>query len=224
MRRLDERLSAIIEEINGETAADIGTDHGKVAVHAILSGKVKKVIATDISGKSLKKARLLAAFHGLGDAVIFGCFDGIKDLPFTPDCIVIAGMGARETVKILEEGGNKADTKLILMPHSDTWILRKYLFEKRRTVEKDYVVFCAGKFYELIVSSSVKAYGEGAFYKQEEIYTGKNIPYSESFYKRLESRKVVIDTVILKITAEGAEMSAALLKEKEEIEKCLLSR
>ena len=54
-------MQAVLSLIKGgETLCDVGTDHGKLPVAALLSGKAGSAIATDISAASLQKARLLA--------------------------------------------------------------------------------------------------------------------------------------------------------------------
>ena len=52
---IDKRLKSVINEIDGKVLVDVGCDHGKVTYEAIAQKKVNKVIATDISQKSLKK-------------------------------------------------------------------------------------------------------------------------------------------------------------------------
>jgi len=46
---LKERLDMILSHIDGETVADIGTDHGYIPVQLALFKKAKKVIATDLN-------------------------------------------------------------------------------------------------------------------------------------------------------------------------------
>ena len=61
MLRLDKRLTAVVNEVNGEVLADIGCDHGKVSAASLIGGKVKRVIACDISEDSLSKASLFSS-------------------------------------------------------------------------------------------------------------------------------------------------------------------
>ena len=69
MIKLDNRLTALLGEIEGEVLADIGCDHGKLAVASLLEGKCSKVIAGDISAESLKKAVKLAKEYGLEEKI-----------------------------------------------------------------------------------------------------------------------------------------------------------
>ncbi len=55
--KLSNRLQYIADEIRwGETMADIGTDHGFLPLYLLNICKCPKVIMTDISRGSLKKA------------------------------------------------------------------------------------------------------------------------------------------------------------------------
>ena len=45
--------------------ADIGCDHGKVAVWLVKNGKANTAICADLSARSLDKARRLARANGL---------------------------------------------------------------------------------------------------------------------------------------------------------------
>ncbi|MGB4033262.1 MAG: tRNA (adenine(22)-N(1))-methyltransferase TrmK, partial [Christensenellales bacterium] len=58
--RLDNRLNAILNEIKAQRLADIGADHGKLIVSAVLTGRAETGIAVDISPQSLEKAKNLA--------------------------------------------------------------------------------------------------------------------------------------------------------------------
>ena len=75
MIKYDKRIDALIEECCGEVLADIGCDHGYVAVGAVLSGKVKRAVAIDISEKSLEKTRLA----GMGGVEIISVLEAAGD-------------------------------------------------------------------------------------------------------------------------------------------------
>ena len=55
--RLSERLQVIADEVaQGESVADIGTDHGLLPIYLTRTGKSPRVVLSDISAKALKKA------------------------------------------------------------------------------------------------------------------------------------------------------------------------
>ena len=61
------RLSRALDMLRGsQTVADIGSDHGRLAVALLQQGAAERVIACDICAPSLEKARALCSRCGLG--------------------------------------------------------------------------------------------------------------------------------------------------------------
>ena len=185
MVKLSRRLEAILSELNGETCADIGCDHGKLIVSALLKDKVKFGYAVDISKKSLEKAEVLSREENVASRLTLLYSDGATDLPQKVSIAVIAGMGATETVHILSQGDFAE--KYVLSPHQDPQILRSYLKNNSFFVEKDYIVFDK-KYYPIIVA--VK--GESN-YTDEELFLGKNKPETAEFFSYVKIRKKQLD-------------------------------
>lgn len=151
--KCDERLNAVLAELEvGDRVADIGCDHGKIAVSAVEITK-NGVIAADISAQSLMKAKRLAEASGLENKMTFVECDGLKPLArFDIDTVIIAGLGGLETVKILSEA-EKRYRKYVLVPHQHASAVRDYLSGNGYGVYKDYIVECGKKFYPVIVAS-----------------------------------------------------------------------
>ncbi len=185
MLKLSRRLEAILSELSGETCADIGCDHGKLIVSALLTEKVKFGYAVDISKLSLEKAERLSREEKVASRLTLLYSDGATDLPQKVSVAVIAGMGATETVHILSQG-DFAD-KYVLSPHQDPQILRSYLKDNDYFIEKDYIIFDK-KYYPIIVA--VKG---DSNYTDEEMFFGKNKPETEDFFKFLSYRKKQLD-------------------------------
>ena len=79
--KLTNRMEAILSLCcPAETAADIGCDHGQVAVELVLRGLAKTCIAADISAPSLEKARRRAEEWGLSGKVECRLGDGLSVL------------------------------------------------------------------------------------------------------------------------------------------------
>lgn len=198
MQKLSKRLREISANINDiDTLADIGCDHGKLIIDAVLSGKVKIGYAVDISKKSLQKAIDEAKRNNISEKIYFFESDGIKCLPENIDCVVIAGMGGIEIANILSQ--KRLHSKYILVPHQDTVFLRKYLKNNNYNIEKDYVVE-DNKFYDIIVCR----HGENN-YTNEEIFLGKNIPESYEYDKKNIKRYNTIESIIATIGKKTAE-------------------
>ena len=147
---MDRRLEAILENVRCRVLADIGCDHGKVAVYSVIRRLAERAIAADISENCLQKARELAARMG-ADGVEFRVGDGMSVLEeYEADNVVIAGMGGREIQKILEDAP-RMSAKFILVPHDDAPLLRGYLAGSGYEKSRDNIVKSGVKFYPVIV-------------------------------------------------------------------------
>lgn len=139
-----------------DVLADIGTDHGYVPFELLKSGRVNRVIATDISSESLQKAVELTQRENLVDKVSLRVGDGLEPLrKDEADILVIAGMGGRLIANILEEGYNrKFDSKnpmIVLQPVQQAGELRIYLYTHDFEINDEYIFEDSGKVYQLIV-------------------------------------------------------------------------
>lgn len=90
-----------------ELLADIGSDHGYLALHALKSNKAKRVIASDFRQKPLDQAKKTFAQANVFDNINYVLSDGLKDFKIIPDCVVIAGMGGDLIIKIIEQDLNR---------------------------------------------------------------------------------------------------------------------
>lgn len=126
---LDPRLSMIAGLVGRcECCADIGCDHGRLGAFLLQSGQCDRVILTDISEPSLKKARWLIARTGLGERVQFCVGDGALALPQTPQVAVVAGMGGATIAGIVRAGRERLGrARLLLQPNVDAPQLRAAL-------------------------------------------------------------------------------------------------
>ena len=94
------RLKRIVELLPvSDELFDVGCDHGIVGVSALLLNKTQKTVFTDVSRKSLEKARRLAESKGVLYKSEFLCGDGFCGR--RAHTAVIAGMGGLEISKIL---------------------------------------------------------------------------------------------------------------------------
>jgi len=149
---LTPRLTKIINLLpNVEILADVGCDHGIVGVNALLQGKAKKIIFTDISKPSLKKAEILAENFGIADRCEFVFGDGLVGR--TVDCAVVAGMGGKEIIKIIDDCSHKP-SYLLLNPMRNTDTVRQKLMQEY-FIDYDEKFFDK-KFYDILMLSSGK--------------------------------------------------------------------
>lgn len=203
MINLDPRLKAVLNEIKPcEVIADIGADHGKIAVSAKLGGLAKKVIASDISEPSVAKARALAIQYEAEVDIRVG--EGITTLSYDEyDTVIIAGMGGIEISSILTKAIKKFN-RYIFAPHTKAYELRKFLSDKGILPIRDYKVFSKGKYYD-IISAEVGEYKPD----NDILYYGyhENTPIFSEFCQKERARlKKIIDMGGDKRNAEMLEM------------------
>ena len=110
MNKLSDRLQLIADQITkGETMADIGTDHGFLPINLWETGICSKVIMTDISEPSLRKAKGYAGAYQFGSDMDFRVGNGLQVLDKGEvDTVVIAGMGGILMTEILGEDLDKS--------------------------------------------------------------------------------------------------------------------
>ena len=172
--RLSRRIYALYECVNkGESAADIGTDHGYVPMLLMKHNISPRVIMSDISGDSLSKA--VASFGEAGLTVSDDSFrvgDGLKEIEAGEvDDIIIAGLGGHTIISILDEDPAKTRSfkKLILQPRKHSGNLRYYLYTHGYDIEEEILV-PEGKFMcEIIVAVPSDVTSRGALISEDSI-------------------------------------------------------
>ncbi len=179
---LSTRLENIVNLCdNVKTIADIGCDHGYVGAELILSNKCEKVIATDISAKSLDKAIRFCDSLNINSYISFREGDGFAKI-YKSDKVkqaVICGMGGMEIINILEN--KKINLKnFVLQPMRDVVKLREYLISHGYKILYDYLVFDDGIFYNIL-----KVKKGRMKLRPMEIYFGKdNFDWNINIFKQ----------------------------------------
>ncbi len=129
---ISQRLLACCGYIDpGARVADVGCDHGYLAIHLLQSGLASRVYASDIRPGPLDSAKRNGKKYGVSEKIAYFLGDGVRDVPRDFDTLVCAGMGADVMISILEAAPwlRSDHYKLILQCQSKTPQLRKYLSE-----------------------------------------------------------------------------------------------
>ena len=211
----NKRLLKIIENFPVcETAADIGCDHGKLAVELVKRKLAKKVIASDISEASLSKAKKAAFDAGVSDRVRCVCANGLDSVSDdNVDAIVIAGMGGILIADILKAGIEAAKkAKLCLCPHTNEAYLRRFLYENGFSVYKEIFMKEDGKYYQLIFAQPVKT----DFASDEDFEFGdkSSLVLTDEYFEYVENRVSCIEKEISAMIAGGADEKIIAKKKK----------
>ena len=164
---MTERLKIIFSElVSCKKFADVGCDHGYIAKAMLDANKAERVIISDISAPSLKKAEdLLSAYPA--DRVKAVVCDGLSGVDGDCDQVLIAGMGGEEIVSILSAAEN-LPVHLVLQPMKNADKVRNKALSLGYRIVKDYV-FKAGKFYFLLVCERGKDK-----YTDDELFFGRD--------------------------------------------------
>ena len=161
---LSKRLKAVVDMVPaGVTPADIGCDHGYVAIALIREGKCKRVIASDINKGPLKRAEEHIKEAGLSDVIDLRLSDGVKEIrDGEVDTLIISGMGGLLIRDILETAFDRMKehlSDLILLPHRDIDIVRVFLRKNGFVIEDEEMVFEDNKYYTVIHAVKSDRYG-----------------------------------------------------------------
>lgn len=153
--KLDPRLAATAALVRPDAIfADIGCDHGYLAIELMRRGAVRGY-ACDINPGPLASAQKnieQAGFSAQIQTVLTDGLQGLEQYPITD--VTIAGIGGEVITDILKQAAflKKPSIRLILQPQSREHILRSFLFENGfpifyeqalRSGRYTYVVFAA---------------------------------------------------------------------------------
>lgn len=167
MTALDERLAAAaslaLDCIRGKESArvaDIGCDHGYLTAHLLERCPELFAVACDVSAPSLEKARRLIASKGLDGRAEFALADGLAALEEPVDAIVIAGMGAKTILGIVEAGLEKIGAAaLIVQANVDLPLLRAGLSRLGFAIERECFAQAAGRQYVTMLARAARRAG-----------------------------------------------------------------
>ncbi len=154
---LDARLAAAAAYVRqGGTAADIGCDHGKLAVALAVQGRCKKIIAGDIRPAPLASAQRLVAEYHCGGVVECRLGAGLSVLnPGEADDIIIAGVSGVTICEILRAAPQTfyetgKELRFILVPATKHPMLRCFLAENGFRL-LDETPVCAAEHYYTVM-------------------------------------------------------------------------
>lgn len=153
--QLDDRLRALAELVTtGARVADIGTDHGYLAIELLRSGRASFVVAGDKNKGPYEAARRTvreAAISASDVAVRLG--DGLAVLePGEVDTVCIAGMGGVLMTEILAAHPDvtRALDALILQPMNGAYELREWLYKNGWHITAEKLAVADGRLYEIL--------------------------------------------------------------------------
>lgn len=151
---LSDRMRAVAGLVQPcRSIADIGCDHGYVAMELVRSKICRHVIAMDINSGPLERARHNIAEYGMQEYIETRLSDGASALEAgEAEGIICAGMGGKLVIAILEQGKTLVGEmkQVILQPQSDLPEVRGYLREKGYLIDTEDIIYEDGKYYPMM--------------------------------------------------------------------------
>ncbi|MCR5655426.1 MAG: class I SAM-dependent methyltransferase [Lachnospiraceae bacterium] len=209
--RLSKRLLAVAGLVpKGSAVADIGCDHGYVSIYLLQQEIAKSVIAMDIKQGPLDRAKENIKDAALTDRIELRLSDGAEALqPGEADTLIMAGMGGRLTLSIVEGAIEKLGETLtfILQPQSEVPLVRRRMRELGYGIEDEDFVAEDGKFYPMMrftfTGEKASEAAEDTPYLDEEIFGPvllKKRPPDFELYLSKEKEK--IEEILAHVTDE----------------------
>lgn len=150
--RLPSRLEAVARQvIPGRTVADIGTGHGLLPWALAQREIAPRVIATEVRPGPLAEAE--RRLRPAGDRVAVRQGWGLAPLADgEAEVLVLAGMGGRTIVAILEAGLAQATSaeRLVLQPQNGCAVVRRWLLARGFAPVAEDLVEERGHFYPVL--------------------------------------------------------------------------
>ena len=157
--KLGPRLATLASWLTGaKSFADIGTDHGRLPVAAVLTGRVERAIAIDVHESALARATALVARFEAADRVDVRLGDGLSCLADGEvDTVVLAGVGSATVRDVLtpEAVARVGVRRVLVQPETEPAELRAVLARIGFAITQEALVRDAYRGFVLIEASRV---------------------------------------------------------------------
>ena len=231
MKPISNRLETLVSMVTpGLAVADIGCDHGFLSIALVGRGIAPSAIAMDLRPGPLSAAKENIAAEGLSEKIETRLSDGLDKLAVgEAEAIVVAGMGGRLLIHILEAGDAvaQAATELVLQPQSEIPLVRKYLVDHGYRLLGEEMVFEDGKYYPMMkVAPKAQNRGEVLAEREADYLYGKMLLASghpvlreylsweygikEGIQKKLSQREAAHSARLQEVTEAMAKLSDAM--------------
>lgn len=200
---LEERLAQLAAMVDqGARIADIGTDHAYLPIELVKTGKVNFAIASDVAKGPLQNAKNDIEQACLQEKISARLGSGLVTVKPADqiDTVIIAGMGGKLMVDLLQEAKQRRELypTLILEPNVGEPNVRKWLQDNDYQIIQEKIIEVAGHIYELIKAVHSQ---EKTALTQKEIYFGplllqeKSAVFNQKWQSQLKYQENLIDNL-----------------------------
>jgi len=178
---LSKRLEAIANMVDqDDIVLDIGTDHGYLPIYLVSNQIIKLAVASDIKESPLKMALKNVDKANLKDKIKLVLSDGLEAITSYFNTLVIAGVGPRTIINVLNKGKNKIKGKtLILQSNVSSNLVREWLVSNNFKIIDEALVHEDNNYYEII-----KAVNGKQLLTSSDLYLGP-------FIKKMKNETVI---------------------------------
>ena len=218
--KLSNRLNTIFEMFEGNVAADVGSDHGKLIISLYQNKKIKKGYA--IENKKGPYSRLCKEIENnqLSNEIISMFSDGISELPSDVDSVIVAGMGGSLIIDILNSHrDNLYNVNYIYIDaHNNVPEVRRFITALGYSIYKERIIKESGIYYEIIGFKKDKnSYLNDLDYQFGPILRKEK---SKIFVQKQKDRILEINNILSKPNLPGKKIDE-LVKEKNVLEEVI---
>lgn len=153
MKKMTDRLEAVFTLIpKAEVIADIGTDHGYLAVELVRRGRADKAIAGDVNKGPLASAKAYVASTDVAQFINCRLGNGLQVVKKGElQGAVICGMGGFLMRDIIEAGPELLDF-YVLQPQNGQAELRQYMVQQGYRIVREVIMTDMGKHYQAFLA------------------------------------------------------------------------
>lgn len=174
--KISERLKTISKYVPfNYITADIGTDHGYLLRYLFDEEKIEKAFACDLNIKPLNYAKMNLSKYIETGRIELRLGSGLNPLKEEDgvECIVIAGMGGKTMIEILEEGKDilQGVKRIVLAPNASWEILREYIIDEDYIIIDEDLVLEDSRFYPIIIIEK----GRSSKLTETELFLGPRL-------------------------------------------------
>jgi len=178
--KINKKLSIISSEISNKSiVSDIGCDHNYLNIYLLSRKIASKCYSIDnkiMPLRSAKKNSLWFLNKEEYNHLEFILNDGINNLSYTNNVVVVSGMGAQTIINIIKKNISWCfNQKLLLLPSDidNCYKIRKFARDNKFLITKEICIYEKNKYYNLLVLEHNDDIDK-VHISPEEIIIGKN--------------------------------------------------